>query len=115
MKEKKGRRYGKIKMYGWFLRGSNGRRGDINFLCAPLRKRAKGAYNSRVPSPQPTMTKVQRAAIALRSHGIYCRRDWGSAGRWLAEAENTMYCVGGLDILAAVEAEDPIAYLDSVC
>lgn len=61
------------------------------------------------------MTDVAIAAQSLRRYGIRCRRDWGSAGRWLAEYGTTMYCVGGLDILAAAQSPDPLAYLDSVC
>jgi hypothetical protein len=61
------------------------------------------------------MTKVRQAAESLRAHGIYCRRDWGSAGQWLAEIGTTQYCVGGLTILAAAASDDPIATLDAAC
>jgi hypothetical protein len=59
------------------------------------------------------MTTVAIAAASLRNHGIRCRRDWGSTGRWLAEVGNTQYCVGGLTILAAAASTDPIATLDA--
>jgi hypothetical protein len=61
------------------------------------------------------MTTVALAAASLRNHGIHCRRDWGSAGRWLAEVGTTQYCVGGLAILAAAASPDPIASLETAC
>jgi hypothetical protein len=61
------------------------------------------------------MTKVSAAAAALASHGIQCRRDWGSPGRWLAEVGLTQYCVGGLALVAAAASPDPIASLDQAC
>lgn len=61
------------------------------------------------------MTTVALAAASLRTHGIRCRRDWGSAGRWLAEVGTTQYCVGGLAILAAAASPDPIASLEAAC
>lgn len=59
------------------------------------------------------MTTTALAAASLRNHGIRCRRDWGNAGRWLAEIGNTQYCVGGNDILAAAASTDPIATLEA--
>ena len=61
------------------------------------------------------MTTVSTAAAALAAHGIHCRRDWGNAGRWLAEVGLVQYCVGGLDLVAAAAAADPIASLDKAC
>jgi hypothetical protein len=61
------------------------------------------------------MTTVALAAASLRTHGIRCRRDWGSTGRWLAEVGTTQYCVGGLAILAAAASPDPIASLEAAC
>jgi hypothetical protein len=58
---------------------------------------------------------VKSAAAVLAARGIRCRRDWGSAGRWLAEHGATQYCVGGLDLVAAAVAADPIASLDAAC
>ena len=58
---------------------------------------------------------VKQAAIDLAQYGIHCRRDWGSTGRWLAEIGSTQYCVGGLDLIGAIESGEPIAYLDKVC
>ena len=66
------------------------------------------------PNPE-IMTSVRIAAESLRRHGIHCRRDWGSAGRWLAELGNTQYCVGGLVILAAAASTDPVASLEEAC
>lgn len=63
----------------------------------------------------PTMTTVAIAAASLRNHGIRCRRDWGSAGRWLAEHGSTMYCVGGLTILEAAASSDPLSVLEAAC
>jgi hypothetical protein len=61
------------------------------------------------------MTTVALAAASLRKHGIHCRRDWGSAGRWLAEVGTTQYCVGGLALLTAAASPDPIASLEAAC
>ena len=61
------------------------------------------------------MTKVSTAAAALAAHGIRCRRDWGSAGRWLAEVGMVQYCVGGLVLIAAAASPDPIRTLDLAC
>jgi hypothetical protein len=61
------------------------------------------------------MTTVSTAAAALAAHGIHCRRDWGSPGRWLAEVGLTQYCVGGLALVAAAASADPIASLDQAC
>ena len=58
------------------------------------------------------MTSVSIAAASLRKQGIYCRRDWGNAGRWLAEVGMTQYCVGGLVLVAAAASADPIATLE---
>ena len=70
-------------------------------------------YNYTEHTNQVIMTTVALAAASLRTHGINCRRDWGSAGRWLAEIGNVQYCVGGLTILAAAASTDPIATLES--
>lgn len=59
--------------------------------------------------------EVKEAVIILAARGIRCRRDWGSAGRWLAEVGNTMYCVGGLTLIGAAQATDSIAFLDAAC
>ena len=61
------------------------------------------------------MTNVSIAAASLAAHGIRCRRDWGSAGRWLAEVDGVQYCVGGLVLLAAAASPDPIEALDKAC
>ena len=61
------------------------------------------------------MTKVSTAAAALAAHGIHCRRDWGSAGRWLAEVGMVQYCVGGLVLIDAAASPDPIKTLDLAC
>ena len=61
------------------------------------------------------MTQTTIAAASLRAHGIRCRRDWGSAGQWLAEIGTTQYCVGGNAILAAAASADPIASLEAAC
>lgn len=58
------------------------------------------------------MTTVTTAAAALREQGITCRRDWGSAGRWLVEIGFTQYCVGGLAVIAAANSPNPIASLE---
>ena len=75
-------------------------------------------FTDTMVCPDPTracyIMKASEAAKALKAHGIYCRRDWGNAGRWLAEVGMTMYCVGGVDMIAAAHAVDPIAYLGSV-
>jgi hypothetical protein len=59
--------------------------------------------------------KTSEAAAALRPYGIRCRRDWGNAGRWLAELGMTQYCVSGLDLIAAAASTDPVATLDAAC
>ncbi len=65
------------------------------------------------------MTTVSLAAASLRSYGIRCRRDWSSAGQWLAEIDCVQYVVGGSVLVAAAAAAmaggDPIATLDSAC
>ena len=61
------------------------------------------------------MPTVSIAAASLASAGIHCRRDWGNAGRWLAEVGRVQYCVGGLDLVAAAAAADPIASLEQAC
>jgi hypothetical protein len=61
------------------------------------------------------MSTVTAAAAVLRTHGIRCRRDWGSAGQWLAEIGTTQYCVGGLALMAAAASLDPIASLEAAC
>jgi hypothetical protein len=61
------------------------------------------------------MTSIALAAESLRAHGIHCRRDWGSAGHWLAEVGMTQYCVGGLTIAAAAASQDPMAVLAAAC
>ena len=61
------------------------------------------------------MTTVSTAAATLATLGIHCRRDWGNAGRWLAEVGLTQYCVGGLALVAAAASPDPIASLDQAC
>ena len=61
------------------------------------------------------MTKVSTAAASLAAHGIHCRRDWGSVGRWLAEVGMVQYCVGGLVLVAAAASADPIETLEQAC
>ena len=60
------------------------------------------------------MTTVSTAAAALASHGIHCRRDWGSPGHWLAEVGLTQYCVGGLALVEAAASVDPISILEFI-
>ncbi len=61
------------------------------------------------------MTKVSIAAASLAAHGIHCRRDWGSVGRWLAEVGMVQYCVGGLVLVAAAASTNPIETLEQAC
>lgn len=63
---------------------------------------------------EPSM-EVKEAVAILATRGIRCRRDWGSAGRWLAEIGNIQYCVGGLTLIGAAQASDSIAFLDVAC
>ncbi len=63
----------------------------------------------------PSDLSTSDAARMLRSHGIRCRRDWGNAGRWLAEHGMTQYCVGSNDLVAAATAADPLTVLDARC
>ena len=58
---------------------------------------------------------VKQAVETLGQHGIRCRRDWGSTGRWLAEKHPIMYCVGGLDLIGAASTDNPTAYLSAAC